>query len=101
MKHQECPVTRTLEVMGGKWKPILLFYLAEQSRRSGELARLIPHASTKMLTQQLRELEKDRIIHREVYREVPPRVEYSLTALGKSLRPIMDAMCAWGRKNSK
>lgn len=101
MNYEKCPVTRTLEVMGGKWKPILLFYLAEQPRRSGELARLIPQASTKMLTQQLRELEKDRIVHREVYHEVPPRVEYSLTPLGQSLKPIMDAMCAWGRTNTK
>lgn len=101
MNYEKCPVTRTLEVMGGKWKPILLFYLAEQPRRSGELARLIPHASTKMLTQQLRELEKDRIVHREVFHEVPPRVEYSLTPLGQSLKPIMDAMCAWGRTNTK
>jgi len=101
MNYEKCPVTRTLEVMGGKWKPILLFYLAEQPRRSGELARLIPQASTKMLTQQLRELERDRIVHREVYHEVPPRVEYSLTPLGQSLKPIMDAMCAWGRTNTK
>lgn len=101
MNYEKCPVTRTLEVMGGKWKPILLFYLAEQPRRSGELARLIPQASSKMLTQQLRELEKDRIVHREVYHEVPPRVEYSLTPLGQSLKPIMDAMCAWGRTNTK
>lgn len=101
MNYEKCPVTRTLEVMGGKWKPILLFYLAEQPRRSGELARLIPQASTKMLTQQLRELEKDRIVHREVFHEVPPRVEYSLTSLGQSLKPIMDAMCAWGRTNTK
>lgn len=101
MRYQECPVNRTLEVIGGKWKPILLFYLAEQPKRSGDLARLIPHASSKMLTQQLRELEKDRIIHRKVYREVPPRVEYSLTLLGKSLRPVIDAMCAWGRTNAK
>lgn len=101
MNYEKCPVTRTLEVMGGKWKPILLFYLAEQPRRSGELARLIPQASTKMLTQQLRELERDRIVHREVFHEVPPRVEYSLTSLGQSLKPIMDAMCAWGRTNTK
>lgn len=101
MNYEKCPVTRTLEVMGGKWKPILLFYLAEQPRRSGELARLIPQASSKMLTQQLRELERDRIVHREVYHEVPPRVEYSLTPLGQSLKPIMDAMCAWGRTNTK
>ncbi len=101
MKHKECPVTRTLEVMGGKWKPIVLYYLAEMPRRSGELGRLIPQASGKMLTQQLRELEEDKLIHRTVYRQVPPKVEYSLTALGKSLRPVMNAMCTWGKANPR
>lgn len=99
MKYKECPVTRTLEVIGGKWKPILLFYLGQQPRRSGELTRLVPQATPKMLTQQLRELERDRVIQRKVFREVPPRVEYSLTRLGKSLKPVLDAMCVWGRQN--
>jgi DNA-binding HxlR family transcriptional regulator len=101
MNYNDCPVTRTLEIMGGKWKPIILHYLAEGPRRSGELARLIPRASAKMLTQQLRELERDRLIRRKVYREVPPRVEYSLSPLGESLRPIMLAMCAWGVAHTK
>jgi DNA-binding HxlR family transcriptional regulator len=101
MNYKDCPVMRTLEVMGGKWKPIILHYLAECPRRSGELARLIPQASGKMLTQQLRELESDRIVRRKVYREVPPKVEYSLSSLGESLKPIMTAMCAWGEANPK
>ncbi len=101
MKHQDCPITRTLEVMGGKWKPIILHYLADGSRRSGELTRLIPQASAKMLTQQLRELEQDRVVRRKVYREVPPKVEYSLSPIGESLRPIMIAMCEWGEANAK
>ena len=87
---------RTLEVIGGKWKPIILHYLSEAPRRSGELGRLIPQASGKMLTQQLRELEADKIIRRKIYRQVPPKVEYILTPLGESLRPVMMAMCAWG-----
>ena len=87
---------RTLEVIGGKWKPIILHYLSEAPRRSGELGRLIPQASGKMLTQQLRELEADKIIRRKIYRQVPPKVEYILTPLGESLRPVMIAMCAWG-----
>lgn len=99
MNHHECPITRTLEVIGGKWKPIVLHYLAAAPRRSGELGRLIPQASGKMLTQQLRELERDRVIQRKVYREVPPKVEYLLTPLGETLLPIMDAMCAWGAAN--
>ena len=96
MKYKECPIVRTLEVMGGKWKPIILHYLSEAPRRSGELGRLIPQASGKMLTQQLRELEADKIIRRKIYRQVPPKVEYILTPLGESLRPVMIAMCAWG-----
>jgi DNA-binding HxlR family transcriptional regulator len=96
MNYKECPIVRTLEVIGGKWKPIILHYLSEAPRRSGELGRLIPQASGKMLTQQLRELEADKIIRRKIYRQVPPKVEYILTPLGESLRPVMVAMCAWG-----
>jgi DNA-binding HxlR family transcriptional regulator len=101
MKYKECPIVRTLEVMGGKWKPIILHYLSEAPRRSGELGRLIPQASGKMLTQQLRELEADKIIRRKIYRQVPPKVEYILTPLGESLRPVMIAMCAWGETNAR
>jgi DNA-binding HxlR family transcriptional regulator len=101
MKYKECPITRTLEVIGGKWKPIILHYLSEAPRRSGELGRLIPQASGKMLTQQLRELEADKIIRRKIYRQVPPKVEYILTPLGESLRPVMIAMCAWGETNAR
>ena len=99
MNHNECPITRTLEVVGGKWKPLVLHFLKDQPRRSGELGRLIPQASGKMLTQQLRELEQERIIERKVYQQVPPKVEYLLTPLGRTLIPIMDAMCAWGVEN--
>lgn len=74
----------------------LFHYLSEAPRRSGELGRLIPQASGKMLTQQLRELEADKIIRRKIYRQVPPKVEYILTPLGESLQPVMIAMCAWG-----
>jgi DNA-binding HxlR family transcriptional regulator len=101
MKYKECPIVRTLEVMGGKWKPIILHYLSEAPRRSGELGRLIPQASGKMLTQQLRELEADKIIRRKIYRQVPPKVEYILTPLGESLRPVMIAMCAWGETHAQ
>jgi DNA-binding HxlR family transcriptional regulator len=101
MKYTDCPITRTLEVVGGKWKPIILHYLSDNPRRSGELARLIPQASAKMLTQQLRELERDRIIRRKVYREVPPKVEYALSPMGESLKPIMVAMCIWGEAHPK
>jgi DNA-binding HxlR family transcriptional regulator len=86
-------------VIGGKWKPIVLHYLAAAPRRSGELGRLIPQASGKMLTQQLRELERDRVIRRKIYQQVPPKVEYMLTPLGETLLPIMKAMCVWGAAN--
>ncbi|HEY0258202.1 MAG TPA: helix-turn-helix domain-containing protein [Candidatus Methylacidiphilales bacterium] len=101
MNYDQCAVMRTLEVMGGKWKPIILHYLNQAPRRTGELNRLIPQASTKMLTQQLRELEGDGVVKRKVYHQVPPKVEYSLTARGDSLRPIIQAMCAWARENPK
>lgn len=97
MNYDECPIMRTLEVIGGKWKPMVLHFLGERPRRSGELGRLIPQASGKMLTQQLRELERDGVIERKVYQQVPPKVEYLLTPLGESLKPVMEAMCAWGK----
>ncbi|MEM8532811.1 MAG: helix-turn-helix domain-containing protein [Chloroflexota bacterium] len=84
-----------MEVIGGKWKPVILYYLFEDTRRFGELKRLVPNVSQRMLTQHLRELEAHGIVHREVYQEVPPRVEYSLTPLGQSLEPLLKAMNAW------
>jgi DNA-binding HxlR family transcriptional regulator len=101
MNYDQCPVTRTLEVMGGRWKSIILHYLNLGPRRTGELNRLIPHASGKMLTQQLRELESEGVVKRKVYNQVPPKVEYSLTPRGESLRPIILAMCAWAHENPK
>jgi DNA-binding HxlR family transcriptional regulator len=94
-----CPVEATLDVIGGKWKALILFWLKDEVRRFGELRRKIPDVSERMLTQQLRELEEHGIVHREVYREVPPKVEYSLTPYGKTLRPITELMCAWGKKH--
>ena len=92
-----CPVDATLSVIGGKYKPIILHHLIERTLRFGELRRIIPQASHKVLTQQLRELESDGIIHREIYLVVPPKTEYSLTPLGRTLIPIIAAMCDWGR----
>ncbi|MHC5542010.1 winged helix-turn-helix transcriptional regulator [Singulisphaera rosea] len=92
-----CPVEATLDVIGGKWKVLILFWLKEETRRFSDLKRRIPGISERMLTQQLRELEGHGIVHREVFPEVPPRVEYSLTAYGETLRPITELMCAWGK----
>ncbi|MGI8568815.1 MAG: winged helix-turn-helix transcriptional regulator [Methylocella sp.] len=86
-------------MIGGKWKALILFWLRDQVCQFGELRRKIPHISERMLTQQLRELEQDGIVHRKVHPVVPPRVEYSLTPYGRTLRPITDMMCKWGTKH--
>jgi DNA-binding HxlR family transcriptional regulator len=99
MDHATCPVKLTASIIGGKWKPSLLFHLEGHTRRFCELQRLIPGLTKKMLTQHLRELEHDGIISRKVYAEVPPRVEYSLTRHGESLKPILKAMSAWGTRH--
>lgn len=91
-----CPVETTLLLIGNKWKVLILRDLLDGTKRFGELKRSIGSVSQKVLTQQLRAMESDGLVHREVYAEVPPRVEYSLTELGKSLKPILDAMLNWG-----
>ena len=96
-----CPVEAALDVIGGKWKVVILFWLRDQVCRFGELRRKIPDISERMLTQQLRQLEEHGIVHRKVYAEVPPKVEYALTPYGRTLRPITDLMCAWGKKHMK
>lgn len=85
-------------MIGGKWKALILFWLRDRVCRFGDLRRKIPGISERMLTRQLRELEDDGIVHRKVYPVVPPKVEYSLTAYGRTLRPITDLMCKWARR---
>ena len=99
-KKSDCPVEVTLSLLGDKWKVLILWELFERTKRFGELSRAISGISQKMLTQQLRQMEKDRLINRKVYAEVPPRVEYSLTDTGESLKPILDAMHKWGSNYS-
>lgn len=95
-----CSVEATLAVIGGRWKPIIIFLLLQNEvLRFGELKNTIDGVTQRMLTQQLRELEGDKIVHRKVYAEVPPRVEYSLTEYGRSLEPIMIAMRDWGAEH--
>ena len=93
-----CPVETTLTLIGDKWKVLILRDLLPGTKRFGELKKSIGSVSQKVLTAQLRAMEENRLVHREVYAEVPPRVEYSLTELGKSLKPILDSMWAWGEE---
>jgi len=93
----DCPVEATLDVIGGKWKAVVLSHLlTEKTLRFGQLRKLIPKATQQMLTLQLRELENSGVIHRKVFAQVPPKVEYSLTDFGKSLGPIINQMKKWG-----
>ncbi len=96
-----CPVETTLKVLGGKWKTILLYHLEDKPKRFSELQRAIPQITVKMLTQQLKELHKDGVINRKVYPQVPPKVEYSITEHGKTLKPVIHAMCQWGLAHTK
>lgn len=92
----DCPVTRCLAVIGGKWKPVILFCISHKVDRFGAMRRAIPGITKQMLTQQLRELETDGILTRTVHPEVPPRVDYALTPKGESLLSVVDAMRSWG-----
>lgn len=91
-----CPVTHCLSLIGGKWKPIILFCVQGGIHRFGAMQRAIPAITKQMLTQQLRELEDDRLVSRTVFAEVPPRVEYALTERGRSVLPVIKAMRLWG-----
>lgn len=95
-----CPAEATLTVIGGRWKVPILWHLSAGTRRFFELRDRLPGVTPKMLTQQLRELERHGVVTRRVYAEVPPKVEYSLTGRGRSLRPVIEAMCQWGRKRA-
>lgn len=92
----KCPVETALDVLAGKWKILILWYLRRDTLRFNELQKLLPRTTQKMLIQKLRELEEDGIIHREVYPVVPPKVEYSLTEYGETLKPILKQLYLWG-----
>lgn len=96
MITDRCPVATTLEMIGGKYKALILWHLSENKLRFSELKKALSNATAKMLTQQLRELETDNLIHREVYPVIPPKVEYSLTETGRSLIPVLTSMRDWG-----
>jgi DNA-binding HxlR family transcriptional regulator len=97
-KIYHCALDVTMSFIGGKWKTVILWYLRKKPQRFGALKKLVPQITEKMLSLQLKELEQDGIIHREVFAEVPPRVEYSFTEFGATLIPTLEAMAAWGRQ---
>lgn len=92
-----CPAEATLAVIGGRWKVPILWHLSTRTMRFSELSRALAGVTQKMLTQQLRELEEAGVVRRQIYPQVPPKVEYSLTDTGKSLKPVIDSMCKWGK----
>ncbi|AWM14670.1 transcriptional regulator [Flavobacterium sediminis] len=98
-KKIDCPVTATLELIGGRWKAPILYYLSKGTRRFGQIDATIAGISRKVLTEQLKELEKDGLIFREYYKEVPPRVEYSLTEFGQSLTQVFNSIVLWAEQN--
>lgn len=98
---EKCPVETALDVLAGKWKILILWYLRRDTLRFSELQKMLPRTTEKMLIQKLRELEKDNIVHREVYPVVPPKVEYSLTPYGESLKPILKQLYLWGEVHKK
>lgn len=100
LDYENCPVEACLDIIGGKWKGVILTRLLDQTLRFNELKRTIPRITQRMLTSQLRELERDKIITRKVFAEVPPRVEYSLSPRGRSLEPVLGALLEWGTKNA-
>jgi DNA-binding HxlR family transcriptional regulator len=97
--YERCPVEATLDIIGGKWKGVILFRLTEGTKRFGELRKLLPKVTQRTLTQALRELEHDGLVTRRIYAEVPPKVEYSLTDLGRSLKPLLVRLKDWGQTN--
>ncbi len=98
-KAVDCPITATIDIIGGKWKPVIIWLLIEQSKRFGELHQSIPGISLKVLSRQLKELETDGIITRKAFPEIPPRVEYSLSKKGRTLQDIMESPASWSRAN--
>ncbi|MFD0696149.1 winged helix-turn-helix transcriptional regulator [Paenibacillus sp. GCM10027628] len=94
--NYNCSVEATLEVLGGKWKTLILYHLTDQTLRYNSIKKLIPNISYKVLTAQLKQLEQDGLIQRVEYEQVPPKVEYSLSEYGESLKPVLSSMCKWG-----
>ncbi len=95
------PITSSLKLIGGKWKIAIIYNLTDGPKRFGELKKILPPITQQMLTKQLREMERDQLVHRKVYEVIPPKVEYSLTKFGRSLGPVMESWCTWGKANQR
>lgn len=98
---RECPIETVINVLGGKWKPVIYWHLIESTKRFSDLEKLIPAVSQKMLTQHLRDLEREGVIERTIHPVVPPKVEYALSDYGKTLIPVLEVMCAWGENHNE
>lgn len=98
---RKCPIETVVQLLGGKWKPLILWHLLDSTRRFSELEKLIPEVTQKMLAQHLRELEADNLVTRTIYPTVPPKVEYTLSEYGKTMVPVLEAMCAWGETHNR
>ena len=96
MDYSQCPIGTAIAIIGGKWKIPVLYNLRDETLRFSQIQKALPAVTQKMLTQQLRELERDGLVSRKVYAQVPPKVEYTITPLAKELEPILDALCKWG-----
>jgi DNA-binding HxlR family transcriptional regulator len=99
--ESNCPIETVIHVLGGKWKPFILWHLLDSTKRFSELEKLIPEVSQKMLAQHLRELENDRLVTRTIYPSVPPKVEYALSEYAETLIPVLQVMCDWGKNHNQ
>jgi DNA-binding HxlR family transcriptional regulator len=97
-ENNACPVTTAMTLIGGRWKSVIVYHLSDHTRRFGEIAARMPSISRKVLSEQLKELEADGLISRQQFKEIPPRVEYSLTEMGKSVRHVLMQMATWGQE---
>lgn len=99
--ERKCPIETVIHILGGKWKPLILWHLLDSAKRFSELEKLIPEVTQKMLAQHLRELENDRLVDRTVHPTIPPKVEYALSEYGQTMVPVLQTMCDWGEAHNR
>ncbi|WP_274653564.1 winged helix-turn-helix transcriptional regulator [Paenibacillus humicola] len=100
IEERKCPIETVIQILGGKWKPLIIWHLLDSAKRFSELEKRIPEVTQKMLSQHLRELENDRLVTRTIYPSVPPKVEYELNEYGRTLVPVLEVMCQWGENHN-